>query len=326
MNFCARKLTMLLAVALAAEISFSARAEDGIIFSKLTNAVENTDSLLAPPRPQAQFAPPSQPFDFDPGLLPAAPLPVPDNSLRESLNARKNWMFMTPEEILGVPTPEKILGLPEDPSERDLTPEQKFLKRQEQASTLSASNNWQGFNKVFLNKDSDDAFQSLDQKKEWDLRSGSDTVPVAGSTKYLNQFLNAPESPASDAENRDSTWGNAFDSYTPEKNEQQLEAQKEAMERFREMMQPPADAAAPNQKFSAPPRDPNLQEVLQDNPAGHAFARMQSGILKPTGIDPLANATGAHKQTVKKSVLESESDLPPWLRDGPQPGIPQRKF
>jgi hypothetical protein len=41
----------------------------------------------------------------------------------------------------------------------------------------------------------------------------------------------------------------------------------------------------------------------------------------------MASATGSHLQTAKKkSTLESESDLPPWLRDGPQPGIPQRKF
>jgi hypothetical protein len=323
MNFNASKSMMLLAAALAGGISFSARAEEGIIFSRPTNSVENADSLLTP---QAQLAPPSQPFDFDPGLQPSAPWPQANNSLRDSLNARKNWMWMTPEEILGVPTRDEILGLPPDPNEKDLTPEQRFLKRQQSASISTTSNSWSGTDKILPGADKDDLFQTSDAKKEWNWQSGMDTVPVSGTTKYVNQFLNAPESPTVADENPDSAWRSAF-ALPEKKNQEQLDDQKATMERFREMMQATPDSAPTMMKFAAPPRDPNLQEMLQDNPAGHSFAQLQNSMLKPTGIDPLASATGSRPQAAKKkSTLDSESDLPPWLRDGPQPGIPQRKF
>ncbi len=84
--------------------------------------------------PSPLFGDKTPTVSFD--ALPGSPNPnaVPAVSAlqwRKFLEGKKNWMLMTPEEVLGIPTPEKLLGLPDPKEDPSLSAEERFLQRQD---------------------------------------------------------------------------------------------------------------------------------------------------------------------------------------------------
>ena len=94
--------------------------------NNLANQVHAPSSIFsAPPEPDQTFTP-----------LPRSPLSAEEQrQLQKKLEDRKNWTLLTPEEILGVKKPENYLTPDQQPDAQDqnLTPMERYLKRQEQA-------------------------------------------------------------------------------------------------------------------------------------------------------------------------------------------------
>ena len=126
----------------------------------------------------------------------------------------------------------------------------------------------------------------------------------------------------------DTAWNNPFTQ--PAAAPKPDAGQVAAMERFRTLMEPTTlpDKTA-MQAHAAPVSvpDPNMQPVPLFNPAGHSFTPLQSGISKPTGINPLPSITSPYSPPKNVSPA-GLAKLPPWLSDSPQPSGPptQRSF
>ena len=99
----------------------------------------------------------------------------------------KNWGLMTPEEILGIPTPEKLLGITEDDKDAKLSPEERFLKHQDQLAATSASNNLHSADLSIWHNDTADGrgvFQGVEAANRTKLLNQS----VPGTPPILNRF------------------------------------------------------------------------------------------------------------------------------------------
>src|SRR5450755_1082254 len=121
------KLNLPLLMLVVSALALSAGAQSAgraIIFSTpQTDAEQPGKSPLGPVNSQPGILPgtlqaPMQLFDFNPPSdgppLPASPGISPQQQrMQKLLNDRKNWIFMTPEEILGLATTEKLLQPPE---------------------------------------------------------------------------------------------------------------------------------------------------------------------------------------------------------------------
>ncbi|HEY5042041.1 MAG TPA: hypothetical protein VIK53_08560, partial [Verrucomicrobiae bacterium] len=125
----------------------------------------------------------------------------------------------------------------------------------------------------------------------------------------------------------DSLWASAFD--TPALTAKQNLEQAAEMDRFRALMNPVSPAENPARPAGfptpvTPALDPNLEVLLQDNPAGRSFTPLQSVVSRPTGIMPLPGITGYPQKPEKpKPAVQA----PPWLSGEPQPFTPpQRVF
>ena len=130
------------------------RPGQSILFSspESDTVFSNMPSLSPKPPESLDFgntlqAPPS--FSFS-GPSVDTPLPVgvpvvsPAETLRlqDLLDKRKNWMLMTPAEILGATTPEKILGIQgHDAAGRpkNLTALERYTERQNQTPTVNTN-------------------------------------------------------------------------------------------------------------------------------------------------------------------------------------------
>ena len=336
MNFCPSRLLAHLAFSGLVITTFSASAQQTIIFSKpAESAEEKANSFMLEPALKlqgraGQFNAPKQLFDLpsEENQPSALPPPVANQAMRDALNRRKNWTLMTPEEILGVTTVEKIFGLPDPTGDDKRTLEERYLRRHNQAAALSATNALRPSESSLLHPD-DSPFAPRDQRNLNGQFSNPGLRPETESRKYFDRLVAAPaDSPFSASPNADSAWGRPFTqpSPPPKLNLEQIAAR----ERFSALMEP----SAPPEKLSTPTRfapapEPAVNSIFQPvstfNPVGRSAAPLQSGISRPTGILPLPSLTVPYPLPVtpKKSL----ADLPPWLTDGPQPmGGTHRRF
>jgi hypothetical protein len=269
-----------------------------------------------------QFNAPTELFNPEPApSLPPPEMPTySSQSLKEALDKRKNWTLMTPEEILGVPTPEKILGLPDPTGDDQRTPEERFLRRQNLAASISATNALRRPDASIFRTD-DNPFAPRDPREANDAFAKPDASPVAGSRKYFDRLVNASAgTPFGAEQNKDTAWASAFDQQPAPQLKPNLE-QLAAMERFRAMMEPstPPEKLPAETRFSSarvPVADPNLQPLPIFNPLGQSYPPLQSSINRPTGIMPLPGLTANPQSAPPKKPLVQ---LPPWLSKDPQP-------
>jgi len=256
-------------------------------------------------------------------LLKSAPgpiLPPPPNygNLRKMLDSRKDWALMTPAEIMGVTTPAKLLGAPESEKDRDLTPEQRYLQRQDEEMSPTNGFNNQSAASRWLSRNR----EASDFSNPW---KSSDRPNDASSPTANGFFETAPnENPFTGVQN--STSGKALGLTPLVPNEPlQAQAQQDEMERFRKLLGTAARVEKPEKPFapSTPVLDPNLNVRPFMNPSGGSYTPLQNNVNRPMGINPLPTLTGS-RSTKPEEKPSWAPKPPPWLSDQPQ--MPQRKF
>ena len=268
------------------------------------------------------------PFSFsgsavDTPLPAGAPVVSPAETLRmqDLLDRRKNWMLLTPAEILGATTPEKILGIQAHDAAgrpKNLTALERYNERQNQ--TPPANTNANAFPTWNFSDKQPDTLNFI---------AGG----LGSSNNLANPLLNpAPDNQTFDGQNGNNSWSKLFGSPSPSPVvtlEQQMN-----MERFRQLLKPgsssTAAAATPSLsgiKISLP--QTALSSGLGQSaltPIGASFTPLNSGIGKPAEMPKLPSIWSL-SLTSPPSAAAWAPQPPPWLSPTPQPfAVPQRKF
>jgi hypothetical protein len=258
-----------------------------------------------------------------PGFNHGSNLPLPPPSAdanaawQKEINNRKNWTLMTPEEIMGIQTPEQIFGLPEKDSGKNLSPEERYLHRQENATEAAVTNAMAANNLFHKNLDlfgqpdeSDPFSPDYKQTEGEDSSSFSRIFGTSPGPKFGKKPVSTEFSPIANASAKKA----------------QLE-EKAEMARFRELIgEVPLTGAPATAPTIAP--TPSLQPLAQFDPFGHPLASQVSDLSKPTSLTPLSQFTGQYTPPKKIKKPSWEAQPPPWALDGlPPPGTPpMRKF
>ena len=302
-------------------ILFSAPGSD-TVFSNMPSlspkppeSLDFGDTLQAPP-PLSFSGPP-----VNPPLPVGVPVVSPAEALRmqDLLDRRKNWMMLTPAEILGATTPEKILGIQEhDVSGRpkNLTALERYTARQNQ-TPLGNTNAFPTWN--FSDKQPD-TLNSI---------PGGLGSPDNMASSLLNP---APDNQTFAGQNGNNSWSKLFGSPSP--SPVVTLAQQTNMERFRQLLKPGSSSTAAATtpplsgiKISLP--QTALSSGLGQSaltPVGASFTPLNSGIGKPAEMPKLPSIWSL-SLTSPPSAGAWGPQPPPWLSLTPQPfAIPQRKF
>ena len=332
-----RVLPLAAAVLVAA---FSAQAQraalrpgQSILFSspESDTVFSNMPSLSPEPPESLDFgntlqAPP--PLDFS-GPAVDTPLPVgaPVVSRAEALrmqdllDRRKNWMLLTPAEILGATTPEKILGIQEHDAAgrpKNLTALERYTERQNQPPPADTNTN---------------AFPTWNfSDKQPDMLN---SIPggLGSPNNMASSLLNpVPDNRTFAGQNGNNNWSKLFGSPPP--SPVVTVAQQTDMERFRQLLKPgsssTAAAATPSLsgiKISLP--QTALSSGLGQSaltPIGASFTPLNNGIGKAAEMPKLPSIWSL-SLTSPPSAAAWAPQPPPWLSPTPQPfAFPQRKF
>ena len=337
-TFAYLKRVLPLAAVLVAAFSVQAqraafRPGQPILFSSPeSDAVLSNMPSLAPKPPESpDFGNPLQappPLNFSgPPVDTPLPMGVPVVSragalrMQELLDRRKNWMLLTPAEILGATTPEKIMGIQEhDASGRpkNLTALERYTERRNQLPPADTNSNafptWK-----FSDKQPDTVNSIPGGLGSSDNMASSLLNPAADNQPFAGQ-------------NGNNSWSKLFDSPSPPPGVTM--AQQTDMERFRQLLKSgssaTAAAATPSLsgiKISLP--QTALSSGLGQSaltPVGASFTPLNSGIGKPAEMPKLPSIWSL-SLTSPPSAAAWAPQPPPWLSPTPQPfAAPQRKF
>jgi hypothetical protein len=245
--------------------------------------------------------------------------------MQDLLDRRKNWMLLTPAEILGATTPKKILGIQEHDAAgrpKNLTAMERYTERRNQPSpTDSNTNAFPAWN--FSDK----------QPDTLDSIPGGLRSPDNMAASLLNP---APDNQTFAGQDRNNSWSKLFDSTSPSPSPSPVVtmAQQTDMERFRQLLMPgsssTAAVATPSLsgiKISLP--QTALSSGLGQSaltPVGASFTPLNSGIGKPAEMPKLPSIWSL-SVTSPPSAAAWAPQPPPWLSPTPQPfATPQRKF
>ncbi len=306
-------------------ILFSSPADDTVL--------SNMPSLSPRPPESLDFGDTLQdspPYSLS-GLPIKTPLPVgapgvsPAEALRMQglLDRRKNWMLLTPAEILGATTPEKIMGIQEHDAAgrpKNLTALERYTERQNQ--TLTANTNVNAFPTWNFSDKQPDTLSSL----PGGLRSPDNTASSLFNPAPDNQTFPLP------GQNEKNSWSKLFSSPLPPPDVPL--ARQADMERFRQLLKPGSLSTAAattlssgGTKISLPQTAPvfGLDQSLL-TPVGASFTPLTSGIGKPAEMPKLPSIWSLSLTSSPSSVAWGPQPAP-WLSLTPQPfAIPQRKF
>jgi hypothetical protein len=252
-----------------------------------------------------------------------APVVSPAEALRlqDLLDKRKNWMLMTPAEILGATTPEKILGIQEHDAAgrpRNSTVLERYAERQKQTPPVNTNTN---------------AFPTWNFSDKQPDTLNSIPGGLGSQDNMASSLLNpAPDNQTLAGQNGNNNWSKLFGSPSP--SPVVTLAQQTNMERFRQLLKPgsssTAAAATPllsGIKISLP--QTALSSGLGQSaltPVGASFTPLNNGIGKPAEMPKLPSIWSL-SLTSPPSAAAWAPQPPPWLSPTPQPfAIPQRKF
>jgi hypothetical protein len=291
----------------------------------------NTPSLSPKPPESLDFgntlqAPPPFSFSGPPvamPLLPGVPVVSPAEALRlhDLLDKRKNWMLLTPAEILGATTPEKIMGIQEHDAAgrpKNSTALERYTERQNQTPPVNTNTN---------------AFPTWDFSDKQPDTLNSIPGGLGNPDNMANSLLNpAPDNQTFAGQNRNNRWSKLFGSPSP--SPVVTLAQQTDMERFRQLLKPGSSttAAATTPSWSgiknSLPQTALSSGLGQSSltPVGASFTPLNNGIGKPAEMPKLPSIWSL-SLTSPPSAAAWAPQPPPWLSPTPQPfTIPQRKF
>ena len=338
-NFAYLKRVLPLAAAVLVAV-FSVQAQraafrpgQSILFSSPENdtVFSNLPSLSPKPPESPDFgdtlrAPP--PFSFsgppvDTPLLPGVPVVSPAEALRmqDLLDKRKNWMLLTPAEILGATTPEKILGIQEHDAAgqpKNLTALERYTERQNQTPPGNTNAN---------------AFPTWNFSDKQPGTLNSIPGGLGNPHNMANSLLNpAPDNQTFAGQNENNSWSKLFGSPSP--SPVVTMAQQTDMDRFRQLLQPsPSSTAAAATPLLSGIKISLPQTALSSGlgqsaltPVGASFTPLNSGIGKPAELPKLPSIWSL-SLTSPPSAAAWAPQPPPWLSPTPQSfAFPQRKF
>jgi hypothetical protein len=297
----------------------------------------NLANQIQAPTPLFNFSPePDEPFM----PLPRSPLsPDEQKELQKNLEDKKNWTLLTPEEILGVKKPADLLppDQPADDEDVNLTPMERYLKRQDQARQQAAVTNglFGGGDDLSRWNPSRKPDETPDDGRVDNSRIDAVRAAAANASPYLRQLLiNAPEN--NPPMGRDTAEGAArlfgFGP-PPTPSPAQVQAQIAEMNRFREMLMPdtPEAKTSPGGKFlfsAQPLPEANLQSASPAKLSFNEVTPLTTVNVKVTDVSPLSSLSG---QPLAKPATATRPSWapqpPPWLSQTPQPFVaPQREF
>jgi hypothetical protein len=241
--------------------------------------------------------------------------------MQDLLDRRKNWMLLTPAEILGAATPEKILGIQEHDAAgrpKNLTALERYTERQNQTPPVNTNTN--AFPTWNFSDKQPDTLNSI---------PGGSGSPDNMASSLLNP---APDDQTFAGQNESNNWSKLFGSPSP--SPVVTMAQQTDMDRFRQLLKPgsssTAAAATPSLSgIKIPLPQTALSSGLGQSaltPVGASFTPLNSGIGKPAEMPKLPSIWSL-SLTSPPSAAAWAPQQPPWLSPTPQPfATPQRKF
>jgi len=265
------------------------------------------DQYAAPP---VLFSPPADPTPLiDPAMLQTqSRADLQKQKHQEDL--QKNWMLLTPEEILGVEDKDKK---GQDDPDENLTAEQRFIKRLEvsRINTNAAAdhaalfdNNWRRDNNLDSQfKDASSFFRSSQSSFS---KVHTFDNPAAEDATFNQLPQQAPRSPWASA------WSPPPEAYSSYNNKPDP-AQAAEMERFRAILSPanpappkPLNAGSQTAGFYSSPASAS---AASPSPLGLGYAPIKDNIGRPKPL-PSLFASPNDKPAVDNSHHPAP---PPWL-------------
>ena len=251
--------------------------------------------------------------------------------MQQLLDERKNWAFLTPEQILNLPTPEKILNIPDRDAfgqSKNETVMAQYYARQDH---LRARTNLDNYGAA-VSAPRWGLLKSRDLPMDPNIWTPAGGRP--GNSALMDQFLNGPpDNRAAPAQAQESGWSKPFSLPAPVS--KPTPEQQAAVEQFQPLPQPHSlsggavkTPALGNPIFSSPSTTanpgPGPSAAIS---AGASYAPLSSGIAVPAGLTPLPGLLGPTNMGLPMFAPERKPQAPPWESSAPQPGVmPQRKF
>jgi hypothetical protein len=303
--------------------------------SPRSDAVNSNVPTLSPKPPESpDFGNNSEipvPFDLDgpPVAVPPrsgklALSPAEQAQMQDLSDRRKNWILLTPAEILGTTTPEKILGIHEyDAAGRPkyLTAMERYTERRNQI--LAANTN------AFQNGNSSPAWNFSQNRRDpsdvFNPNNGGLEIPALMANPLFNS---KPDDRTLARQGQNGGESKLFGSPTPLPAPDP--AQQMNMDRFRQLLgssPSPSPAATPSlndKMFSRPEMSPDIKLGQPSlNPMGALFPPLNSSVGKPASLPTLPSALGLSYTSSRPAAAWAQQ--PPWMSTDPL-AAPQRKF
>lgn len=238
----------------------------------------NPDHTLDPPLPRSRVTSPAQ-----------------EKKRRDAIDRKKNWVFMTPEEMLTGENPNELLGQDgtgKNPEDKDMTPMQRYMYRRLYPSKDSKTAN------PNLKRDPWDLNKRdpLDPRKDLNGDGDSDDSESKGDAKEKNRKKDTDKASLKENEAKKRTpsmFSDIFGSTQPELTKEQERTEKARLDAYKQSLGLPVT--------------PSFQKSVS------AFALPAAAVpAKPVDISPTAtkpSGFGAQLGTI--SALPSLPGLTP---------------
>jgi hypothetical protein len=262
----------------------------------------------------------------------ALPSAAETKRLRESLDRKKNWAFLTPEEIYGVQTPEEMLHMPEYGKDGEAvepkTSLERYLERMEKSRVAAVSNQ---ANSDVLTKFGGDDEAAEDDKAEREekpvlsfLAESRGQLPgiTPGAPGFNQPFINAGIS-------MEKAPGSLFNTAQPAPTVDPFaksSAQEASMKEFKQMLESRSPASAafnPGFGVSAPPALAPIQPFSFGTPAPNP-AGAQPSVRSPL-TTPATFGVAVPSYTPAYSPPPTPAPTP-RVKPAPTFELPARKF
>ena len=253
-----------------------------------------------------------------PSSLPSA-TPDFNPALQKQKDQRAKWTLMTPEEIMGIQTPEEIFGVNTEDQNRNLSPEERYLRREEKAKVSAANDEMRDLenpshNYVGLFDRADNQNPKLSRQDEAD--------PGA-----FSRMFNSSEASPFSRNGGSLGFARAASVSAAEKSKVEKDQAAE-MARFRNLIGEVPET--PNPALTLPHLDntPVPQPLSAFDEFGRPATIHTVDLSKPEGLTLPPEIVGYAAQPRKLKKPSWEPQSPPWLTEGLNPPTtpPVRKF